>query len=425
MRAVIKILKKFKQTWAGIFLLVFMAVLYSCDTTEKVTPAQGKVFIKLYGGRGSEEGRDLALLPDGGFVLVGSTTSNSNGGKDVYIVRTDEIGNMIWERNYGGSSDDIGNSVILGSNNTLYVCGESTFEGLAPIKNRDVFVLNINLDDGSLIGDEKKYGAVFRDEAGEDIIELENGDFFITSTMYHEDTSKYFLIETDGQLNMLPNRGRYIGTEKTNNYSAKSFDNSGDVNNPFICYGSVYRTVNGEKSFWFRSFLYRSNSDATVSPEYYGTQNNNQICTDAFHTMDGGYILSGYTDELGLNNEMLVKVNRNQKEEWRMVYPNEFNRDIVGAKVVQTLDGGFIVSSTIEMDDPKKDEISILKINAVGEEEWRKTFGSDDDDKAASILQLEDGSYVVVGTIGFDINTESLSKMCLLKINPEGDLVPL
>ncbi len=388
-------------------ILVTVFALCSCDTTNDVEPEQGKVFIKLYGGNGTEEGRDVIVLPDGGFVLVGYTTSNSNGGKDVYVVRTDNIGNMIWENNYGDVDDDIGNTVILGSNNTLYVCGETTFTGFALEKKRDVYVLNINLDDGSLIGTEKKYGAVFRDEFGEDIIELENGNFFITATMLHTDTSKFFLIETDNQLEMLPNRARYIGTEKTNNFSARSFENLNDISNPFICYGSVLRTVNGEQSYWFRSFLYRSNSDGTITPQYYGTQGSNEICTDSYRTTDGGFILSGFTDEGGLLNELLVKVNRNQQEEWKRIYPNEFNKDIGKTSIFQTSDGGYIVSSTIRLDDPRKNEISLLKINALGDEEWRKTFGSDDDDKGAEVLQLEDGSYVVVGTIGFDINTES------------------
>ena len=414
----------FKQ-FVLIVITLGVALLYSCDTTNNVEPEQGKVFFKLYGGNGSEEGRDVIELPDGGFVMVGSTTSNSNGGKDVYVVRTDNIGNLVWQSNYGGEKDDVGNSVILGSNNTLYVCGESTFTGFAIEQKRDVYVLNINIEDGTLIGTEKKYGAVFRDEFGKDIIEMENGNFFITSTMLHTDTSKYFLIETDNQLAALPNRLRYIGTEKTNNFSARSFEDQNAISNPFICFGSVLRTVNGDQSYWFRSFLYRSNSDGTITPEYYGTQNNNEICTDSYRTADGGFILSGFTDENGILNELIVKINRYQQEEWRRIYPNEFNKDIGETSIFQTNDGGYIISTTIRLDDPRKTEISLLKIDATGEEEWRKTFGSDDDDKASGVLQLEDGSYVVVGTIGFDINTESRSKMCLLKVNPNGDLVPL
>ena len=89
------------------------------------------------------------------------------------------------------------------------------------------------------------------------------------------------------------------------------------------------------------------------------------------------------------------------------------------------MDGGYILSSTIELDDQKKDEISLLKLNDSMGVVWRKTYGSDEDDEASSVVQLEDGSFVLVGTIGFEINQNSDSKMCLFKINPDGELVPL
>ena len=84
-----------------------------------------------------------------------------------------------------------------------------------------------------------------------------------------------------------------------------------------------------------------------------------------------------------------------------------------------------MVSSTIELDDPKNDEISLLKLDFEGEVEWRKTYGSNDDDVGSKVIQLEDGSYAVVGTIGFEVNPDSKSKMCLMKLNSNGDLVSM
>ena len=106
-------------------------------------------------------------------------------------------------------------------------------------------------------------------------------------------------------------------------------------------------------------------------------------------------------------------------------YDNESGKNITDPGIFQTSDGGFIVISTIELDDPLNDEISLLRLTASGEELWRKTYGSNDDDRGANIMQLEDGSFVLIGTIGFEINPDSQSKMCLMKMNPEGDLVPL
>ncbi|MCK5703122.1 MAG: hypothetical protein KAI29_18295 [Cyclobacteriaceae bacterium] len=160
--------------WCGMSMSIIWAVV-SCDTAESVTPYQGQNFIKLYGGNGTEEGKDLLQLADGGFILVGSSTSGTNGGKDVYVVRTDNLGNVVWESSYGGSGDDEANSVILGKNGSIYVCGEITQDSSFFLGLRNVIVLNLNLSDGSLIEAPNQFGDPVRDELGTDIIELNNG----------------------------------------------------------------------------------------------------------------------------------------------------------------------------------------------------------------------------------------------------------
>lgn len=400
-------------------------IIYACDTTSSVQPYQDQTFIKLYGGNGSEEGKDIAILPDeSGFILVGSSTSNSVGGKDVYVVRVNNIGDKVWESRFGGAGDDVGNSVTI-ANESIYICGEKTQDSLGVPGFRDVYVLNLNLNDGSLIGQPKTYGEVIRDEYGTDIIKLNNGGFFISSTMNHPDTSKYFLIETDANLDSIPTRARYIGTKGVHNYSQKSYENS-DSFNPFVCFGTSERIdENNRISNYFHSFIYRSNSEGPIFPMFYGEELDNQYCFDVDQTADGGFILAGLTSNGILSREIVIKLDGNRTEQNRFYSSGEFDRNEEGVKIFQTRDRGYIVSSTIEFEDPLNDEISLLKLNESLEEEWRKTFGSNDDDKGAKVVELTDGSFLVVGTIGFEINPDSKSKMCLMKVNKEGELVPL
>jgi len=364
-----------------------------------------------------------------GFVLVGSSTSGFSGGKDIYMVRTDKSGDLIWENRFDGNGgDDNGSAVILGDQNNIYVCGEVTQQnmGFADSK-RDVMVLNVSIDDGSILG-QHVYGDSLRDEVGTDILKIDAG-FFISATMQHPDTSKYFLIETDSNLDTIQFRSRYIGTNNVNNYSTRSYENLADLNNPFVVFGTSFRLANNpsNSSYWFHVFSYKSNSNQPGIVEYFGTESLDEYCTDVDRTREGGFILSGYQSDGLSKNEMVLKIDRNLQKVWPepKIYPNEFNRNIKDCGIVQTRDGGYIISSTIELDDPKNDEISLLRLNADGDELWRKTYGSDEDDTGSKVIELEDGSFAIVGTIGFDINPDSESKLSLIKVNAVGDLVPL
>lgn len=424
-----------RMMWAGLALCALL-IINACDTKEDVLPHQDQTFIKLFGGNGSEVGNDL-LQYDGGYVLVGSTTSTTIprdsingdaiiGGKDIYVVCTNESGNVIWHRSFGGSGDDVGRSVILVDNH-LYVCGEVIQKGENFMNLRDVYVLEISLETGVLTN-HQSYGDPLRDEFGTSILNIQDGGFLITSTWLTTDTSDFFMVETYANLVALPNKQDYVrGTAGVHNFSATSFEiNTNDPTYPpFVCFGSVQEF--NTKKYLFQSFIYRPSNDKGIDPKRYGADIFDEYCTDTYPTTDGGFILSGYQEDGALKKrEMVVKVDYNRNEIWKKVYVNAFDRSVGASKIIQTQDGGYLVSSKIEFEDQHgNDEISLLKLAYDGTMEWRQTFGSNENDEASRVIQLADGSYVMTGTMGFDINTNSESKMCLIKVNSEGELVPM
>ncbi len=416
------ILKKRNPGFLPVFtlLIVGMAISFmGCNSSEAI-PQDQEVFIKLYGGNGSDEGYDILQLDDEGFILVGSTTSNTQGDKDVLIIRTDKDGNELWKNHIGRQGNDIGRSVILGNNNSLYICGESVQTALPVTGFRDVYVLNISTDNGSLLG-EKVFGDSLRDEFGTDIINSVNNGFLITSTRVYPDSTVFYMIETDQALNTLQERiARKRGSDSFS--SASAVNTSSDVSlNPYYCFGTVYESVVGVTKFL--SFKFRTTGDQAIDPEVYGFNTGNSYCTDVIQSTDNGFYLSGYYQEGSVNQEMVVKINDRRQEIWTKTYPNEYNRNVGETGIYQTADGGFLVTSVIQLDDPKNDEISLLRLDAAGDLVWRNTFGSDDNDKGAGVVEMSDGGFAIVGTVGFEINTNSQSKMCLIKVNKDGNLI--
>lgn len=68
---------------------------------------------KTYGGSGYDNGYAVKELDDGGYILSGVSESFGAGGQDVYLIRTDSLGNLIWNNTYGGTSNEIGYSIDI------------------------------------------------------------------------------------------------------------------------------------------------------------------------------------------------------------------------------------------------------------------------------------------------------------------------
>ncbi|TMQ15628.1 MAG: hypothetical protein E6J90_25160 [Deltaproteobacteria bacterium] len=67
----------------------------------RLTPDGGVVWERAFGGTGQAVARGLARTADGGFVLVGSTTAKGAGKTNVWILRLDGDGRLIWDRAFG------------------------------------------------------------------------------------------------------------------------------------------------------------------------------------------------------------------------------------------------------------------------------------------------------------------------------------
>lgn len=87
-----------------------------------------KLWMQTFGGTGSEEGNSVLETNDGGFIISGYTRSYGKGGADVYLVKADKDGNQLWSKTFGGETDDYGKAaeqtheggyVIVGHTNSF------------------------------------------------------------------------------------------------------------------------------------------------------------------------------------------------------------------------------------------------------------------------------------------------------------------
>lgn len=117
-----------------------------------------------YGGFGGEFLSDIEVLSDGSLLLLGSTSSSSNGdvtgvsyGEDDYwLLKVDENGVVLWDKVYGGSDSDFPESMVV-DNNRIYIGGYSLSDqsGLKTEDNYGIannWVLKLDME-GNLLWD--------------------------------------------------------------------------------------------------------------------------------------------------------------------------------------------------------------------------------------------------------------------------------
>jgi hypothetical protein len=134
------------------------------------------VWTRTYGGDSTEYGYDMQVTPDRGFIVVGCTRSSGAGRKDVYLLKLDSLGLLEWSKTFGGSGDDEGLSVRRTFDGGYIVCGTTNSFGHG---YTDVYLLKIDAS-GNLVWS-KTYGGAGGD-TGSAVRQAPDSGFIIIGT---------------------------------------------------------------------------------------------------------------------------------------------------------------------------------------------------------------------------------------------------
>ncbi|MFO7992516.1 MAG: hypothetical protein R6U61_09560 [Thermoplasmata archaeon] len=126
----------------------------------------------------------------------------------------------------------------------------------------------------------------------------------------------------------------------------------------------------------------------------------NDVAKSVLFTDDEGLIITGYTRSFGegkLNNIYLVKTNKNGYTQWRRTYGGSFDDE--AEEIIQTTDGGFVIAGSSESFYGKAQyDFYLLKIDSEGGKEWDNGFGGNYDEKCYSVVETDDGGYLMAGS---------------------------
>lgn len=126
----------------------------------ELSPDGSVIWEKKYGGSDSEQALDHLQDDEGNIYISGFAVSNdmdldiNYGLKDIWILKTDDQGNILWKKSYGGSSFEEGRKLAL-RDDILYLAGgsfsnDNTFED-QQIGQEDGFILALSAETGNLL----------------------------------------------------------------------------------------------------------------------------------------------------------------------------------------------------------------------------------------------------------------------------------
>src|ERR1700739_2365565 len=105
MLSVSKKINQFKNNIMRNNYILSLAACFLLQCISFFTNAQVTTFQKVYPipAATNQSGRDVLPTSDGGYLICGMTRTNIAGDTDLYIIKTDNMGNKLWEKTFGGS----------------------------------------------------------------------------------------------------------------------------------------------------------------------------------------------------------------------------------------------------------------------------------------------------------------------------------
>lgn len=203
--------------------------------------------------------------------------------------------------------------------------------------------------------------------------------------------------------------------------------------------GDLEGRSGNDKDFWV---LKLDAVGAVVwSKTFGGTQDD--TATGIVAAQDGGFVLSGYSRSSdgdvsgneGFHDFWILKIDQAGNRQWDQNFG--FNGSDQAFSVITTTDGGYMAVGFLDVDESDgagNDDRAVqhgvgdywmVKMDSQGEWEWRRYFGGTNNDRARDVIQLQDGSYLVIGSSesdDFDIDDSKGSyDMWAVRVSENGD----
>lgn len=365
---------------------------------------------KTFGGPTHDYGNTVQPTSDGGYVIGGTTGSYGLDLADMWLIKTDSAGNEQWNRTYGATDGDYGMSVLQTSDGGYSVLGITSSYGAG-----DVDAWLVKTDSAGNEQWNRTFGGSGSDW-GQAIQQTSDNGYIIAGITEPAVLGNLWLIKTDALGIELWNR-TYGGTGWDYGFSVEQTSDGG-----YAAVGGTDSYGAGESDVWLIK------TDA-LGVEQWNRTFGGPLWDCGFsveQTPDSGFIITGTTGDDASNKSdlWLIKTDSTGLEQWNRTFGGD-RRD-EGQTARRTSDGGYVVAGATASYGAGEMDVWLLKTDSSGNEQWNRTFGGSKWDVSSfhyfgvAVHQISDSIYTIGGT------TESFGNgdwdVWLIKVNVSGVL---
>ena len=308
------------------------------------------IWDKTFGGNENDYGASIVSLPDGGFAIAGHTWSKGSGWLDMWLLRLDASGNVIWDKTFGGSEWDVAESIVSLSDGGFAIAGSTSSKGSG---EDDMWLLRLDAS-GNIIWD-KTFGGSEWDVA-ESIVSLSDGGFAIAGSTEKSKGSgglDMWLLCLDGSGNVVWDK-TFGGSDSDIASSIVSLSDGG-----FAIAGHTWSKGSGERDMWL---LRLDDSGNVIWDKTFGGSDSDKA-TSIVSLSDGGFAMAGYTYSKGSGegDMWLLCLDESGNIIWDKTFGGS-ELDFANS-IVSLSDGGFAIAGFTKSEGAGEEDVFLVIYN--------------------------------------------------------------
>jgi len=383
-----------------------------------------------YGGDTLEFIGDFKKTFDGGFLIGGTTYSDSsgdisqhsNGNADFWIIKTDNNGIKLWDKRYGGLNNDNLTSIQQTKDSGFILAGYTNSDSSGDVSQNSRGLSDywmIKVDSLGIKQWDKRYGGNNLDFANS-VVQTKDGGYILAGATMSDSSGDVsepskgywdmWILKTDSIGNKLWDK-RFGGNQDDRAIKIIETNDSGFLIGGFTTSDSsedVSQHTRGGFDFW----IVKTDSIGHKLWDKRFGGGGGDLLEYIYQTDDNGYFLLGETqsDSSGdvshhilctCGDEWVIRIDSIGNKIWDNCYGGTIGED--EGFIIKTNDGNYLLG--INSYSPASGEKSennlgeeqswLLKIDPLGNKIWDKTILTTGHDEYTFIAQSDDGCFVI------------------------------